>query len=315
MRREGGSGEAGHVSSLPPDGTTLVYQPIVDLQSGRTVRLEALLRLPGQAGEARQTPEFVRGLSDSDVTRLGQWVCRTALADLDNFRRAAHPDMRVSYNVDPREITGIDWADDVIGCIESANLRPLHVTLELTEGAACTSDNALAAMRRLGEVGVGISLDGVDTGLNSLGLLQRLPVVEFKVDRHFVNHVTRTSTSSAILRGLVGVAHELAMKVVAEGVDSEERLDLLREIGVDLGQGDLLGAPAHPSEVAELVTEGDPDAAAVDLIRLMFLGGATPATIAAALNSQGYPGPKGRRWHRETVARVTKQFRLPPRRG
>jgi EAL domain-containing protein (putative c-di-GMP-specific phosphodiesterase class I) len=277
------------------------------------VRLEALLRLPQPAeGPPPPSPRaFVLGLTVAEVTRLGNWVCRTALAGLETLRRSLSSDLRVSYNVDPREITGEDWADGVIGCIESANLRPLHVTLELTEGEACTSAAATAAMRRLSSVGVGISLDGVGADLNSLGLLQRLPVAEFKVDRDFVRGLSRTSTNSAILRGLVGVAHELAITVVAEGIDSEEQLDLLRDLGVDHGQGYLLGRPVELSAAADLIADGDPDAAAVDLIRLMFLGGATPATIAAALNSQGYRGPKGRRWHRESVARVTKQFRTP----
>jgi EAL domain-containing protein (putative c-di-GMP-specific phosphodiesterase class I) len=296
---------------MPPPGTTLVYQPIVDLHSGRTVRLEALLRLPGPVDEVPPTREFLQTLDDDELTRLGHWVCRRALADLEDLRHQWDSDMRMSYNVDPREITTADWASEVIDCIESANLRPMHVTLELTEGEACTTDAALTALRHLSNAGVAIALDGVGTGLNALGLLQTLPVSEFKIDRQFVGDLSRTSTSGAILRGLIGVAHELAITVVAEGIDSEERLDLLREMGVDHGQGHLFGRSTELSAVASLVTDGDPQAAAVDLIRLMFLGGATPATIAAALNSQGYRGPKGRRWHRESVARVTKQFRPP----
>jgi EAL domain-containing protein (putative c-di-GMP-specific phosphodiesterase class I) len=194
--------------------------------------------------------------------------------------------------------------------VHAAGLSPADVTVELTEGASFDTPLRRTALRRLAYAGIAVALDDVGTGFNALALLQALPVTELKIDRSFVASLVGESSSAAIVRALVGIAHELSFDVVAEGIETKQQLALLCEMKVELGQGYLLGRPGPLDAVRNQLRSADPEAAATDVVRVMHLAGASLTSIAAALNNQGHRTAEGRRWHAESVRRVVERLRL-----
>jgi diguanylate cyclase len=288
----------------------LAYQPIVDLTSGRVTRVEALLRVTGANGGPMRPDEYLAGADDGMVAKIGSWVRATALDDLARLRRDSGADLSVAVNVDARELATAFWAEGVLEAVVLAGLSPGALTVELTEGATFDTPAAKAALRRLAYAGVGVALDDVGTGFNALSLLQELPVTELKIDRTFVAPLVGGPSSAAIVRALVGIAHELSLQVVAEGIETQQQLALLCEMRVELGQGYLLGRPDDLDMVRDRLRSADPESAAADVVRVMRLAGASPASIAAALNSRGHRTADGRRWHAESVRRVIERLHL-----
>lgn len=292
---------------LPNVAAALAYQPIVDLTTGRVARVEALLRLR----EPDLGPsEFLAGLDDAALTEVSRWVRSTSMADVADLRRETGADITVAVNVDAREVAGAFWAEELIECVHAAGLSPADVTVELTEGASFDTPLRRTALRRLAYAGIAVALDDVGTGFNALALLQALPVTELKIDRSFVASLVGESSSAAIVRALVGIAHELSFDVVAEGIETKQQLALLCEMKVELGQGYLLGRPGPLDAVRNQLRSADPEAAATDVVRVMHLAGASLTSIAAALNNQGHRTAEGRRWHAESVRRVVERLRL-----
>jgi EAL domain-containing protein (putative c-di-GMP-specific phosphodiesterase class I) len=289
----------------------LAYQPIVDLTTGRVARVEALLRVTGPDEGATRPDAYLAGADDALVAKIGSWVRSTAMDDLAALRHETGADLGLAVNVDARELATPFWADEVLEAVALAGLSPRHLTVELTEGATFDTPPAKAALRRLAYAGVGVALDDVGTGFNALSLVQELPITELKIDRAFVAPLTGAASSAAIVRALVGIAHELRLDVVAEGIETQQQLALLCEMSVELGQGYLLGRPGALDQVTDRLRSADPEAAAADVVRVMRLAGASPASIAAALNSHGHRTADGRRWHAESVRRVIERLRLP----
>jgi diguanylate cyclase (GGDEF)-like protein/PAS domain S-box-containing protein len=259
------------MSEPTADGLTLHYQPIVSFCDRRVVGLEALARWRDDRLGVVPPGEFIEVAEDSGlIVRFGVWALERACADAV----AAAGDLTVSVNVSPRQLADARIVDVVEQALAGSGLPPHRLCLEITEGAVMSDvDSAVVRLGRLRARGVRIALDDFGTGWSSLGHLQRLPVDRLKVDRSFVEALGSGEPAAvpgpggpvapwrrdrdrdgaaAVVSAIVALARGLGMRVTAEGIETAEQFDHLRDLGCDDAQGYHLGRPApwSPTVVA-----------------------------------------------------------------
>ncbi len=236
----------------------LVYQPQVSLSSGAIVGLEALARWHSpQWGEVPPT-EFI-GVAERSglIGALGQWVLDTACRQWVTWRAAGLPAPRVAVNVSPHQLRRGDLALAVQRVLLDTGMDPRGLGIELTESAVM-DDPARAgqALSELRALGVEVALDDFGTGYSSLACLRSLPIDVVKLDRSFVSDLDSAPESMALTRAILTMAHGLGMQVLAEGVENEEQLNLLRTKGCDLIQGYWFSPPVAAEALAERLAAG-----------------------------------------------------------
>ncbi|ADC72485.1 diguanylate cyclase/phosphodiesterase [Thioalkalivibrio sp. K90mix] len=239
-------------SALEGDQIQLHYQPKVTLQRGELCGFEALLRWQhphrGQVPPDRFIAQAERtGL----IHALTLKVLDLAIADLLVLREQGIQ-APVSINVSARNFLDPDFAQTIIERIEAAGLPACSLELEFTETALMADpDQVIEALRRLTERGLALSIDDFGTGYSSLAYLRRLPITTLKVDQTFVSHMATQRVDEQITRAAVGLAHDLGLKVVAEGAEDSQTLDMLRELCCDAVQGFGVARPMPFSETLQ----------------------------------------------------------------
>ncbi|HEY0487503.1 MAG TPA: EAL domain-containing protein [Mycobacteriales bacterium] len=217
------------------------YQPVVDLATGRVAAAEALLRWEHPRRGLVAPGVFVPVAEETGlIDRLGLWVldhaCRQQVAWADR-------DMTVEVNLSPRQLFDPELPRRVADVLDRTGARADRLMLEVTESALIDDGVASSALAALEDLGVGLALDDFGTGYSSLTSLRRYPFDTVKIDRSFVTEITGNPRDRAIVRNLITLAHDIGMKVVAEGVETSEQLAVLVDVGADAAQGYLLGRP------------------------------------------------------------------------
>jgi diguanylate cyclase (GGDEF)-like protein len=237
-----GAAERGEVS--------VHYQPVVDLASGEVVCLEALARWNHPQFGPVPPDEFIPLAEESGVIiPLGRWVLSRALNECSRWRRRERPGVGVAINVSGRQFSDEGLADYISGILEETGLDPKAVTLEITESVIVTVESSTQrVLRDLKATGVRLSIDDFGTGYSSLAYLRCLPIDVLKVDRSFVSGLGEDGKDTAIVTAMVELAHSLKLAVVAEGVETQTELEMVRRAGCDEAQGYLLGRPEPPGE-------------------------------------------------------------------
>ena len=240
-------------SAIDQRDLTLLYQPKVELRSGRIVAAEALLRWHHPVHGQIPPDEFIPiAESTALIQPLGQLVLETALDQARCWQEAGSP-LSLAVNLSVRNLLEPNLADRVAALIAKAGVPPATLTLEITESGVMTDpEAAIAMLRGLRHVGVRLSVDDFGTGYSSLSYLKRLPVDEVKLDRSFVLNMTGDVNDAAIDRSTIELAHNLGLQLVAEGVEDQETHELLTALGCDLAQGYHLARPMPADEVAGL---------------------------------------------------------------
>ena len=223
----------------------LYYQPQIDYGSGLVVAAEALVRWQHPSLGLLPPSEFIPLAEDTGViVPLGAWVMRTACAEARTWQAVGFGDIRIAVNVSARQFRQADFLESLVQVLADTGLDADRLELELTETSimenAEAAVNLLTAIRRLG---VKIAIDDFGTGYSSLSYLKRLPIDTLKLDRSFVNEATSDPDDAALVMAVITLAHNLRLKVVAEGVETEEQLKFLRLLRCDGGQGYLFGKP------------------------------------------------------------------------
>ncbi|PFG73778.1 diguanylate cyclase (GGDEF)-like protein [Tepidiforma thermophila] len=248
----------------------LLYQPIVDLETGALVGMEALLRWNHPHRGVLSPATFIAVAEETgEIVRIGNWVLEEACRETARVQqlRPGLP-LTVSVNISAAEFRQADLPGRVQRVLESTGLEPHALTLELTESVLLhDTAAAMASLDELGRLGVGLALDDFGTGYSSLSYLQRLPVDTLKVDQSFVGRLGADPTSGPLTRAIVEMGHALGMRVVAEGVETEWQLAYLREIGCQLGQGRLFAGPLASGQFRRLAASLRPAAAWGPLLR------------------------------------------------
>jgi EAL domain-containing protein (putative c-di-GMP-specific phosphodiesterase class I) len=295
----------------------LHYQPQVSLATAEVRGAEALLRWQHPRNGLLPPDDFLPELAHTPLmARITSWVVETACREAVGWEHAA-----VAVNIAASDAAGPAIVDTVCDALDATGLPSGRLTLEVTEHALLSDlAHATANLRALSDTGVRISLDDFGTGYSSMLYLRELPITEIKIDRLFTAGLGRNRDDDAIVAGLVKLAHTIGVEVVAEGVETEDQADALRELECDAAQGFLFGAPAAvftpttalPAGLVGRSSSGRrgrggsrvATADATRIIRSLVTEGASLHTIAAALNRRGVLTAQGTRWVAATVGRA-----------
>jgi two-component system CheB/CheR fusion protein len=252
-----GAIEAELRAALDNQELAVVYQPKVDLASGRLAGVEALLRWHSPRLGRVSPDEFIPIAEETGlIVAIGNWVLAQSLAQVVAWEQQGLGTIAVSVNVSAAQFWTQDFPQLVADTLRETGVAPACLELELTERLALRSpDQGVAIMHRLKAVGVALSMDDFGTGYSSLSYLSRLPVDVLKVDQSFVRDLGRDPADEIIVRAIVQLARTLGLHTVAEGVETEGQLGFLTECGCHAGQGYLFARPMAPEALAPWLAE------------------------------------------------------------
>jgi diguanylate cyclase (GGDEF)-like protein len=233
----------------------LHYQPQVDARSGELLGMEALVRW--QHPERGLVPplDFIPLAEETGlILPLGEWVLRTACTQNRAWQEQGLPPLRVSVNLSGRQLKQADLAGTVGRVLAETKLAPACLELELTESILMESVEAtLDILDVIRAMGISLAMDDFGTGFSSLSYLKRFPIDRLKIDYSFVRDLTRNPSDAALVRTIIAMGHNLGLKVIAEGVETEEQLVFLREHGCNEVQGYYFSRPVPAEAFTELL--------------------------------------------------------------
>jgi EAL domain-containing protein (putative c-di-GMP-specific phosphodiesterase class I) len=252
--------------ALETDELRLFYQPGVDLETGRTVAVEALLRWQHPT-RGLLCPDGFLAVAERTgmIVPIGAWVLEEACRQLAEWRRDM-PDVAplgVAVNVTSRQLRSAGFAKTVEMALARADLQPWHLYIEVTE-STLMDEMALAALVETASLGVLTGIDDFGIGYSSLDRLRQLPVHFLKLDRSFVSGPGEHAGDPGLLAAVAELALALRMPAVAEGPETPEQVTLVKNAGFQFAQGNWFGPPEPPNEVAARLRTGLP-ALVVDL--------------------------------------------------
>jgi diguanylate cyclase len=194
------------------------------------------------------------------IVPMGNWALREACSQAARWRRAGHPDLRISVNVSAVQFRRADWVETVRRALDETGLEPDGLELEITESLLLQSVKETSAnLFELRALGVGVAIDDFGTGYSSLSYLHTLPITTLKIDQSFVCEIGQQAREgheeAPIIRTIIALAHNLGMTVVAEGVETGAQRDLLRQLGCERLQGYLLHRPLTEAQTDALLEE------------------------------------------------------------
>jgi EAL domain-containing protein (putative c-di-GMP-specific phosphodiesterase class I) len=238
--------------ALENDEFLLHYQPKMELTTGKMIGCEALIRWRDPRTGLVPPGQFVPILEETGlIFEVGRWALRQALADGLRWRLAGLPAVRVAVNVSPLQLRNRGFIGELQQLIAGDGQAAAGIELEITEGMIMDDVKyTFAALQEIRAMGITIAIDDFGTGFSSLSYLGRLPVDTLKIDRSFVNDMTSGPVGLALVSTIITLAHSVQLKVVAEGVETEEQSRLLRLLGCDQAQG-FLFSKAVPVEMFE----------------------------------------------------------------
>jgi diguanylate cyclase (GGDEF)-like protein len=251
--------EADMSSALQDGQFLLLYQPIFELSGREVVGVEALIRWQHPTRGVLSPDSFIPLAEESGlIVAIGRWVlyeaCRQAAA-----WAAAGRAIGVAVNVSAHQLGRRDFADDVRGALNAAQIEPSSLTLEITETALMRDVSAACEhLEAIKTVGVRVAIDDFGTGYASLSNLQRVPVDVLKIDKTFVAGMNDGGRSRELVRAVLGVGQALSLAVIAEGIEEECQVVALGKLGCAMAQGYLLAMPEHADRIALLLAAGGP---------------------------------------------------------
>ena len=243
--------------ALIGDQLFLEYQPIVDIGTGNYVGLEALLRWQHPVRGRLVPIDFIKVANDSGlIGSIGQWVVNRACVQISDFTKEGILLPTVAVNVSPKQFQYSNMSSDILDMVEAYKIAPGKLAIEITEELLLDHNQEVHdQLETLRKGGVGISIDDFGTGYSSLQYLRDLPATRLKIDQTFIARIENSAADRAIISTIAHLAHALNMRVVAEGVENEAQLALLRASGCDEVQGFLLGRPLSVTELRSLFSE------------------------------------------------------------
>ncbi|UTY60249.1 EAL domain-containing protein [Massilia sp. erpn] len=244
--------------ALEREEFVLHYQPQLDLESGEVMGMEALLRW--QHPELGTVPpqRFI-GLAEETglILPIGAWVLRSACAQAKAWQDAGLPALRVAVNLSARQFSQPGLVDEIRDVLAHTGLPASCLEIELTESLFMNDvQQAVTLLHELKALGVTLSIDDFGTGYSSLSYLRNFPIDVLKIDRSFVSDIAHDAEDAAIVASIIALAHNLKLRVIAEGVESREQLDYLRRNGCHAMQGYYFSRPLAPRDFEQMLREG-----------------------------------------------------------
>lgn len=268
--------------ALERDEFVLHYQPQVDLHSGQIVGMEALIRW-NHPELGMVPPDHFIGLAEETglIIPIGAWVLRTACAQNGRWQRSGFAGLRVAVNLSARQFGAKDLINSIIAVLEETGLAADSLDIELTESALMADvDGAVASMRALKAIGIHLSLDDFGTGYSSLSYLKRFPIDVLKIDQSFVRDIMSDPDDAAIVASIISLAHNLKLRVIAEGVETAAQSAYLRRHGCDDMQGYYFSKPVPAAAFEQMLRTGKNLASAGEAAAAPMAGqGPTPTGV------------------------------------
>jgi diguanylate cyclase (GGDEF)-like protein len=246
--------------ALERDEFVVYYQPQVNVASQQIVGVEALVRWRHPERGLVLPEDFIPAAEESGlIVPLGEWVLRIACAQAKTWQSAGLPRIHVGVNLSARQFQQRNLLELVRQVLSDSGLDPHCLQLEITESAAMHDvDFTKKVLGDLKEMGVQVAIDDFGSGHSSLNYLKQLPIDDVKIDQSFVRDLATDSNDAAIVGSIVAMTHELNLKVVAEGVETEEQLIFLRDRQCDVVQGFLFSKPVPADIVEQIIAQGAP---------------------------------------------------------
>jgi diguanylate cyclase (GGDEF)-like protein/PAS domain S-box-containing protein len=241
--------------ALERDELRLHYQPQYDIASGRIVGMEALIRWQHPEHGLVLPGRFMQFAEESGlILPIGEWVLREACRQSRVWQDAGLPRLRVSVNISALQFRQADFVDTVARALSAAGLDARCLELEVTESVIMhDAQSVTESLRRLKDMQLELAIDDFGTGYSSLSYLKRFPIDRLKIDKSFVQDVTADTDDAAIIVAIIALTRNLGLRTIAEGVETSEQLDFLRQQGCHEAQGFLLGRPLPPVDCAALL--------------------------------------------------------------
>ena len=236
------------------------YQPQADIRTGEIVGVEALVRWQHPDKGLVLPHEFIPWAEDAGlIVPLGEWVLRTACAQAKAWQNAGLPPLRVAVNLSARQFQHSDLLEMMASVFTETGLEPRYLEMEITESIAMQNgDLTVNVLRGLRDLGIRIGIDDFGTGYSSLSNLKNFPIDTLKIDQSFVRDLTTDPNDAAIATTVIAMAHSLNLKVIAEGVETQEQLDFLKERGCHEVQGYLISKALPASALKKFLKDRTP---------------------------------------------------------
>ncbi|HWW21765.1 MAG TPA: EAL domain-containing protein [Steroidobacteraceae bacterium] len=233
----------------------LHYQPKIDIASGMTRSVEALLRWQHPIRGRMMPGDFIAIAEDTGlILPIGDWVVREACHQARLWQQQGLPFLRVAVNVSPTQFRQSGFPNMVREALQAYALDPSYLEIELTEATLMSNaERSVTMLEQLSRLGVLVSIDDFGTGYSSMTYLQRFPIDKLKIDRSFIRDLDSNPDDASIVRAIISLAHGLRLKVVAEGVETSAQLDILRRMGCDQYQGYLRSPAVSASDIPALL--------------------------------------------------------------
>ncbi len=238
------------------DAFHMLYQPVVELESGRIVGAEALVRWTKPDGEVVLPDQFIAAAEESGlILQLGEWVLRNVCGQIKRWS-AEGVHVSIAVNISPRQFQDPDLVAKIEMALREFDLAPGVLELEITETAAMLDpESSMRIMGKLKALGISIAIDDFGTGYSSLAYLKRIPADKIKIDKTFVDGLNTDVDDNAIVHTILALAKLLEKNTVAEGVETEDQFNTLRGLGCKLAQGYLISRPVPPEAFMRLVQQ------------------------------------------------------------
>ena len=233
----------------------LHYQPQVDLDSGRIYGAEALLRWHRPSVGSVPPAEFIPIAEETGLIQaLGAWVLRQACGQVKHWHETGYPAMRIAVNLSAPQLLEVGFADDVARVLDETGCPSWALEFEITENVLMlSSEENLQILNSISNMGIALSVDDFGIGYSSLSYLQSFPISTLKIDRTFINRIGQKLHGGAIVEAIVAMGHSLHLRVVAEGVETEEQIAFLKSHGCRSAQGYYYSRPVSADRFSELL--------------------------------------------------------------
>ena len=240
--------EADLQQALKEDQFVLHYQPQIDLKTGKLTGLEALIRWNHPSKGCISPADFIPIAEETGlIVPIGQWVLETACRQTRKWHKDGSPQLTISVNVSNIQFMQSSFVKHVEDTLVKTGLQPKYLNLEITESMTSDVLNCQTTLKKLRNVGINISIDDFGTGYSSLSYLSSFPITHLKVDQVFVQG--QSPSNKAIVKTIITLAKNLGLKVVAEGVETEEQVTFLKELDCDEAQGYFYSKPLPPEQI------------------------------------------------------------------